>query len=86
MLRTTALISCMAIAGVAIAQPAKWEPPPTPEGWKAIVSKDDRYRFALPKDTKGSGTRDRTITVRGLRATVQVNYCTLKDGTTLEVA
>jgi hypothetical protein len=85
MLRTPSLIFCMASAAIALAQAPKWEPPPPPEGWKAVASKDERYRFAVPKDTKGSGTHERIITTRGLRATVQVNYFTLKDGTILEV-
>ncbi len=38
-----------------------------------------------PKDTKGTGTREWTFSSRGFKAAVQVNYCTLKDGTVLDV-
>jgi hypothetical protein len=74
----------LSFAVLALAQDAKWEPPPTPEGWKAVVSKDGRYRFAVPKDAKGGGTRDRTFSTRGFRAAIQINYTRLSDGTVLE--
>jgi hypothetical protein len=83
MKRTGVVALGLSFAVVALAQDVKWEPPPTPEGWKAVASKDGRYRFATPKDARSSGTRERTFSARGFRAAVQVNYCTLKDGTTL---
>jgi hypothetical protein len=80
-----AVTVCLSFAILALAQDAKWEPPPTPEGWRAVTSKDGRYRLAFPKDAKSTGTRTRTMSTRGFRAVIQVNYATLKDGTTLEV-
>ena len=62
-----------------------WEPPATPEGWRAVASKDGTYRFAVPKATTRSGTRERTLNAGGLRARYQIDYAQLKDGTTLEV-
>src|SRR4051812_24462056 len=85
MKRTAVVALGLSVVVVALAQDARWEPPPTPEGWKAVVSKDGRYRFVTPKDARGSGTRERTFSTRGFRAAVQVNYCTLKDGTSLVV-
>jgi hypothetical protein len=52
---------------------------------KAVVSEDGRYRFAVPKDIKGSGTQELNITRRGLKVATLVNDFTLKDGTVLEV-
>ena len=63
----------------------KWEPPATPSGWKAVVSKDGTYRFVVPQGITRSGTRDHTMTINRVRVRSQVNYFTLKDGTTLEV-
>jgi hypothetical protein len=85
MIRIAALVFGVSFAALALAQETKWEPPPTPEGWKAVISKDGRYRFVIPKDAKSSGTRDRTSSLPGLRVAIQVNYCTLKDGTVFEV-
>jgi hypothetical protein len=79
------LVVGFALAGPPVAQQPKWEPPPTPEGWKAVVSKDGSYRFVVPQTTGRSGTRERTRTTRGTRIRTQTNYYTLKDGTTLEV-
>jgi hypothetical protein len=86
MMRIAAVAFGVSFAALALAQDTKkWQPPPTPEGWKALVSKDGRYRFAVPKDIKGSGSRELTSTRRGLKVAIQVNYFTLKDGTLLEV-
>lgn len=85
MVRIAAIVVGVLFVAPASAQDTKWQPPPTPDGWKAVVSKDGRYRFVIPSDVKGSGTRERTFSARGLKIAVQVNYCTLKDGTILEV-
>src|SRR5438128_3306779 len=79
-----AVTLALSFAVLALAQDAKWEPPAAPEGWKAVASRDGRFRFAVPKDAKGSGTRDRTFSTRGFRAVIQMNYARLKDGTNLE--
>ena len=63
MLRPVALMLLFAagsLVGFADDKP-KWEPPATPEGWKAVISKDGSYRFVVPKDTSRSGTRDRIV-------------------------
>jgi hypothetical protein len=85
MIRIATVVLLASFAASVRAQESKWQPPAPPEGWKSVVGKDGRYQFATPKDAKGSGTRERTISTRGFKAAVQVNYCTLKDGTVLEV-
>ena len=85
MMRIASVVLIVSFAALVSAQDTKWQPPPTPDGWKGVVGKDDRYRFATPKTAKSSGTRDRTYTSRGLRVAVQINYCTLADGAVLEV-
>jgi hypothetical protein len=85
-----AVLECGLLVGLCSAQDPKpdapkWEPPPTPEGWKAVTSKDGAYLFAFPGTAPRTGTRDRNYTVRGVRERLQVNYCVLKDGTMLEV-
>lgn len=85
MIRIAAVALGVSLAALALAQNAKWEPPPTPDGWKAVVSKDGRYRFVVPKDAVKSGTRERNFSTRAFKAAVLVNYATLKDGTVLEV-
>lgn len=62
-----------------------WEPPAVPEGWRAVVSKDGTYRFAVPKATTRSGMRDRSLNTGGLRARYQIDYAQLQDGTAFEV-
>ena len=62
-----------------------WEPPAVPEGWRAVASKDGTYRFAVPKGTTRTGTRERSLNTAGLRVRYQIDYAQLKDGTTLEV-
>lgn len=85
MFRLVAVALGVSLAALVSAQDTKWQPPPTPDGWKAVVSKDGRYRFVIPKDVKGSGTRTRTFSAKGFKAAIEVNYATLKDGTALEV-
>ena len=85
MIRIATVVFGVTFAVLGLAQETKWEAPPTPEGWKAVVSKDERYRFVIPTDAKSSGTRERTLSSRGFKAAIQVNYCTLKDGTVFEV-
>jgi hypothetical protein len=75
----------LAFVVVALAQDTKWAPPAPPEGWRAVAGKDGRYRFAFPKNAKSTGTRSRTMSTRGFRAVIQVNYATLSDGTQLEI-
>jgi hypothetical protein len=82
----TAIGLTVALAGAAPAQDKKWEPPPPPDGWTAVAGKDGTYRFAFPPDAKRTGSRDRTTTVNGVKTQAAINYCTLADGTTLEVA
>jgi hypothetical protein len=81
--------AAVAVAGtlavVSLSQETKWEPPPAPKGWKAVVSKDGTYRFAFPPGSKRSGTRDRTFSAGGLRGKWQIDYCLLKDETLFEV-
>ena len=72
-------------AGEAEKDAKPWEPPAVPEGWRAVVSKDGTYRFAVPKATTRTGTRDRNLNAGGLRARYQIDYAQLKDGTTFEV-
>src|SRR4051794_34075209 len=87
MIRSAAAVAlCAALAGVCPAQDSpKWEPPAPPPGWKAVVSKDGTYRFAVPPDAQRTGTRERTMTAHGVRVRALVNYSQLKDGTLLEV-
>jgi hypothetical protein len=80
-----ALIVCASLAAVSPAQDPKLEPPAPPAGWKAVVSKDGTYRFAVPPGTGRSGTRDHSFSINRIRVRSLVNYYTLKDGTTLEV-
>jgi hypothetical protein len=50
-----------------------------------VVAKDGAYRFAIPAGPSRTGTRERTVSVAGVRSRIQVNYCQLKDGPLLEV-
>ncbi|QVL30942.1 hypothetical protein KIH39_19100 [Telmatocola sphagniphila] len=63
----------------------KWEPPTPPKGWKLVSSKEGTYRWFIPEDVKRSGSRDRTMTVSGIRERIQINDYSLKNGATLEV-
>src|SRR5947209_15721413 len=72
-----------AVALAAAQDKPKWEPPPVPDGWRAVNAKDGTYRFAVPKETKRSGSRDRTLNSSGLRIKTHVDYFVLKDGTEL---
>ncbi len=81
----SALVVCAFAVFQSLAQDPKWEPPAAPEGWKAVVSKDGIYRFFVPQQVGRSGTRDNTMTVRGLRLRSQVNYFNLKSGQTLTI-
>jgi hypothetical protein len=58
------------------------QPPAAPEGWKYVLSKDSTYQFLLPTNTRSIGWTSRKFTVRGIRAEVLMNYCTLRDDTT----
>jgi hypothetical protein len=75
-----AVIVALSFAVLALAQDAKWEPPAAPEGWKAVASKDGRYRVAFPENYRSLGTRDRTIAKPGLRALFKYAYATSRDG------
>lgn len=80
-----AVVLCGSLIAVSFADAPKWEPPPTPKGWKAVVSNDGLYRFVVPLKSARSGTRDRSITINRVKVQAQVNYVILKDGTTLAV-
>lgn len=67
MLRLAAAAILCAAATVCPAQESTWKPPPPPTGWKAVTAKDGAYRFAVPPDTKRSGTREQTLTVNRVR-------------------
>jgi hypothetical protein len=80
-----ALAICGGLVLQTTAQDTKWQPPPTPDGFKAVVSKDGIYRFFIPQQVGRSGSRDHSMNVRGTRMRAQINYYTLKSGQTLEV-
>jgi hypothetical protein len=75
-----AVAVCLSFAILAVAQDAIWEPPAAPEGWKAVASKDGRYRVAFPINYRSLGTRDRTIAKPGLRTLFKYTYATSRDG------
>jgi hypothetical protein len=92
MIRAAAAVVLVAsLAVFCRAQDTKWEPPGDPQagtppaGWKAAVSKDGTYRYAVPPGVGRSGTRDHTYRFAGVSIRSQGNYYTLKDGTTFEV-
>lgn len=62
-----------------------WVPPVVPDGWRAVAGKDGTFRFAVPKATVRTGSRDRTVTVNGVRSQTLIHYATLADGTGFEV-
>lgn len=80
-----AFVFCGLAVMVASAQDTKWQPPPTPEGWKVVSSKDGIYRYFIPQESGRSGTRDQTINAGGVRMRSQIGYHTLKSGLRLEV-
>ena len=80
-----ALAICGGLVLQTTAQDTKWQPPPAPAGWKAVASNDGSYRFFVPQQVGRSGTRDRSISSRGTRLKLAINYYTLRTGQTLQV-
>ncbi len=65
---TGVLCAALAAAAAGRDKAAKaWAPPAVPEGFEAVVSKDDAYRFAVPKKRGGVKTASRTTTANGVR-------------------
>ncbi len=80
-----AVFVCGLLAFPCMGRDTKWEPPPTPPGWKAVVSKDGAYRFVVPAGIGRSGTRDHNVTINRVRVHSLINYYLLKGGTNLQV-
>jgi hypothetical protein len=79
MRHVAAVAVCLSFVIVTLAQEAKWEPPPAPEGWKSVASKDGSYRVAFPNNWRSFGTRDQTISKAGLRTLFKYTYATSRD-------
>jgi hypothetical protein len=51
-----------------------------------VSAADGSYQFLFPTDAARSGSRERTFTRAGVKGRAQVNYCILKDNTTLQMS
>ena len=79
---------CLALGLVLCFLPSRTpadDPPAAPDGWEFVLPKDRTYQFLFPKGWKSKGNTSRKFTVRGIRAEVLMNYCTMRDDTFFDV-